>query len=550
MLEEIKRDLWAVDAETDPFKKKRLPKAFLWGAYNLRTGEFLSWSQWDCKDPTKEFMKWASRQNAILWAHNGGKFDWHLGPSEYMDKEKPITIIGGRLAKFTVNNCEFRDSWNILPGKLAKIGDKLDIDISKLERSVRNRHRKEIERYHKQDCVALAQAITAFLERHGLRLTQAGAAMSYWESITGEKADRTDKRFYDRFYPYYFGGRVECFQPGIIERPFTAIDINSAYPFAMLSSHPTGKRYEQGKKLPTCESELSRCFIQLMAKSTGAFPKRRDDGSLWFPSDGLIRQFHITGWEYLAAKETGTLEMPVIGKVIRFNNSTHFKDYVIPLYNERKKHKENEDDIQSNLVKLLLNSLYGKFASDYSRYKEYKIVPNQSVLDYVKMGWKPDGNHDRENMYVSAPLPEVQQRFYNVATAASITGYVRAMLWRVIARSSGVLYCDTDCVMAETIAGAHFDKLALGAWDTDLNGTYGAFAGKKLYAINGTVKSENKWKVASKGVKLTKEQIIRVAKGETVRYERDAPTFKRTVQKRTGQKHTWTDRNVKRTDIK
>lgn len=533
-------EIWAVDSETDPFKKGRVPRAFLWGAYNIHTHE---WREWYGDDSTDQFISWARERDAIFYAHNGGKFDWMLGVSEEIELETPVMLIAGRLARFKVGLAEFRDSWNILPAPLAATGAKDEIDYTKLEREVRGEHMAEIRRYHKQDCIALADAIRAFHEKHGIRLTQAGAAMAYFEQITGKKADKTSKSYYERFEKYYFGGRVEVFRPGITEKPFLGVDINSAYPFAMLERHPCGTKYNIKGKLPSTDSEIGRCFITLLAGSTGAFPVRNEDKSLSFPSDGKVREFHITGWEYLAARDTDTLKTAVIKDVYTFRDSLDFKDYVIPLYEERKVHKTNGDEIQSLLVKLLLNSLYGKFAANPSRYKEYTIVRNESILDWRKMGWKMGGNHTPETMYMEKPVDEKRARYYNVATAASITGYVRAMLWRVIAQSDGVLYCDTDCVMAETVKGVEFDSKTLGAWDIEINGTFGAFAGKKLYAVSDGIK----WKTASKGVRLEKDQIIAVAKGNEVRYEKDAPTFKRTIQK-SGEKHSWIGRNVKRTE--
>ena len=51
---------------------------------------------------------------------------------------------------------------------------------------------------------------------------------------------------------------------------------------------------------------------------------------------------------------------------------------------------------------------------------------------------------------------------------------------------------------------------------------YGAFAGKKLYAIKG---NDGEWKTASKGVRLSAEEICRVAAGEEITYKPENPSF-------------------------
>lgn len=111
-------------------------------------------------------------------------------------------------------------------------------------------------------------------------------------------------------------------------------------------------------------------------------------------------------------------------------------------------------------------------------------------------------------------------RFYNVATAASITGFVRAFLMKSIQATQNPLYCDTDSIVCENASKLLIgDKL--GEWKSEGTGNLGAIAGKKLYAFN----IGKEWKIASKGCKLTKDQIFAIARGESITYEPIAPTF-------------------------
>jgi DNA polymerase elongation subunit (family B) len=125
------------------------------------------------------------------------------------------------------------------------------------------------------------------------------------------------------------------------------------------------------------------------------------------------------------------------------------------------------------------------------------------------------------------PLAEEEMRFFNVATAASITGYVRAFLWRTICalRRSGaeVFYCDTDSITfaGELPAEVKIGK-ELGEWSNDGEFTEGGIAGKKLYAFHGV---DGEWKTGCKGVRLTPEELMKVAAGEVVKYEREAPSY-------------------------
>jgi hypothetical protein len=62
----------------------------------------------------------------------------------------------------------------------------------------------------------------------------------------------------------------------------------------------------------------------------------------------------------------------------------------------------------------------------------------------------------------------------------------------------------------------------LGMFDIEAECDGGGIAGKKLYAFH---KTSGGWKTASKGVRLTPEEILDVARGGIVTYEPDVPTF-------------------------
>lgn len=513
------KPIWAVDCETDPFLFDRVPEPFIWGAKRLFSDEYLEFGD------TESFIVWAESQDAILYAHNGGKFDWRFIESEIGEFE-PLMLINGRFSKFKIGLAEFRDSWNILPIPLATFR-KTEFDYAKLEKDVREQHMPEIRAYLKDDCCDLGELLEAFIETHGVQLTQAGAAMKYWSKLTGIKPPKTRQTFFDKFSEFYYGGRVECFQPGIHEYEFVSGDINSAYPFAMQFQHPWGVMTDNTREIPETDQEIAACFIELTAKSTGAFPYRDPNKTgLSFPNDGKFRRFKITGWEYIAARDTDTLEVSKIHRVIEFMETIDFSDYVNDLYEKRKEAKASGDKARNILYKLLLNSLYGKFGANPDKYKEYMTCPVDLVpaAQESEDDWEWNGgllNYGKMAV-LERPLNDKQKRYFNVATAASITGYVRAMLWRAISASDGVLYCDTDCVMARDLRGVEFDSARLGAWDIEFRATFGAFAGKKLYALKNATGDTKK---ASKGVKISAEKIIRVAEGEEIVYENPAPNF-------------------------
>lgn len=443
-----------------------------------------------------------------------------------MEEESEVMVISGRLAKFRIGKAEFRDSWNIIPVAQGKLTDKVEIeDFSIFERDKRDipRNREIIRERLRKDCTGLYHdMILPFIRQFGLHMTQAGASMSAWRKITGEKKPKTTPEFYNTLKAHYYGGRVECVKVGIIERPFKIVDRNSAYPNAMMDLHPYGTDIFEGQNLPNTDAATSRAFITLTADSTGVFPFRADDNSLVFPADGERRTFHVTGWEYLAARDTGYLSSADIQTVFILSNSIEFRAYLDFFYQMKIDAKRRGDKPAYEAAKRFLNSLYGKFGANPDNYEEYKIIQPR-FIEAAEVG---DGYAFCAELgpwaLMSRPLPEYKQHYFNVATAASITGHVRAGMWRASRKVTGLAYMDTDCLWCETSGDLELDPEKLGFWDVEAECDYGAIAGKKLYAARTT---SGKWKIASKGVRLTPDQIVNIAKGKTVKYLPDAPTF-------------------------
>lgn len=518
------RRIAVVDCETDPFQCGRVPKPFVWGYYD---GErYRQWPENPVPLNAKPFVKFLRDTPQICYAHNGGKFDWHF----LLDQFEPyddVMVINGRIAKGFIGLTECRDSYNILPVPL-KAYKKDDIDYRLMEEDLRYKPEnwRKISEYLKSDCIYLYELVSRFIDAFGLQLTQAGAAMAQWKKISMMDTPRTDAEFYERLSPYYYGGRVQCFRSGIVNTRFSVYDINSAYPRAMMESHPYTSEMEiSDDYMPDAD------FYRVECVSRGAFPFRGEGNpeefaGLRFPDDNQVREYTITGWEYEAAKELGALSRVKVKESIYFPGRTDFRKYIEHFYNMRLRAKAKGNEAESLFAKLLMNSLYGKFAANPENYRNYIIVPMDMIPALDSQGWAFAGELGPWALG-SAPLDESAQRFYNVATGASITGYVRAMLFRAIASSKGMLYCDTDSIACEK-AGS-FVKLGdqLGQWKHEGNFDKAGIAGKKLYIFRGVPGKGGKReiKLASKGARLTEAQLWELARGGDVEFISDVPTF-------------------------
>lgn len=513
----------AVDCETDPFLHGRVPKPFLWGAYD--GGDYRIFQT------TDEFVAWLKSEDCIAYAHNGGKFDFmFLLP--YLEDETKARIIGGRIAEMKFGKATLRDSYSIVPVPLREI-EKDAIDYRLMEEDARDAHLDEIISYLKTDVRVLWLLVTAFRDEAGTALTIAANALKSSRAL-GSDPGRTNYRFDECFRKFYYGGRTECFQPGTHEE-LSVYDIRSSYPFAMSQDHATGDLRENFPSLDYVpENERGRCFITLQCYSDGAFPVRTKTG-IDFPRK--FDEFSVTGWEYLIASKHGLIRNARIKNVTHFTAAINFSAYVEKWYAHKEKHRPRrtvEERAQYTIGKILMNSLYGKLAQNPLHFHDYKICDPGTPIDYDD-GWELFALFQEKEIHrrpvafdfvykhgvdwVKKPL------FYNVATGASITGLARANLLDAIMTvgRERVIYCDTDSLVLHGRERPPLDlSVRLGAWNCEGEAAIGHFAGKKLYALRMDDGTE---KIASKGCKMTFDNLRSIVGGEKVTWRSDAPSF-------------------------
>jgi hypothetical protein len=520
---------------------------FLWGLYNGHTDTYYQF------ETVAELSKWFieyERDNGgtLFYAHNGGKFDYHFFRDE-INSDENILIINGRLAKFKVGEHEFRDSLNIFPNtKLKDFGIKSDIDYAKMEASIRSIHMPEISAYLKQDCVGLWIVIDRYLKDYGKQLTQAGASMRVWQKMANREAPRQTRSQYLELKRWYYGGRVQCFESGVKRTNFEVVDINSAYPFAMRHCHPISTIPIKRERLPRTDVEIGPCMLTIRCISkAGAFPYRQQS-ELFFPEDErTVREYHVTGWEFIAARDNDAIKEIVFVEILQFPEILNFKNYIDHFFGAREEARKRGDVAGRTFCKYFMNSLYGKFGANCENYAEYVIASSDSMEAWLEKGYieyKPWG--DRVLMVrnpTEEELDDIQGkwRYYNIATAASVTGFVRAYLYRALQRSQGAIYCDTDSIKARSFGTDLRMGNDLGLWKHEYSGDYFAICGKKLYAdhiagrpwtYNPTEenKENQNWKIASKGANLAAlenapQLIEKIAMGEIIRYNPAVPTF-------------------------
>lgn len=533
--------IYTMDIETDPFARCKVPVPFLIGFYDgLSFWHFKSDKHSTCVEKMRQFLEDETVDPGIIYMHNGGRFDFFYLLDFF---EGRTTIINSRIVSAFMplgdnpktrfekhNRFEFRDSYAIMPFPLAEYR-KDKIDIQWLSRELRDAHMGEIVSYLQGDCVYLWDLCNGFQTEFGDHKTIASAAFSelakfhHYESMPW----RMDKELREA---YYFGGRVQCFESGVVTKPVSIYDVNSMYPYVMKEFlHPTGWSIAVDTKIhgwnydgTPSKEKLKTFFVTAEGVNLGAFPTRLDDGSVDFTVGRGI--FHVTIHEWLAAIQLGKFRPDRIITAHSFLDYSKFHLFVDHYYEARKKAKASGDKMHSLFYKYILNSAYGKFGINPANYFNWKITKTEDARPKGE-GWTLE-NISHARYFIWKQPSQLFWNVKNIAAAASITGAARSVLLRAIAGAKDVLYCDTDSLICGEAGDAEampMDDTRLGAWKLEGSGIVTAIAGKKTYAV---FDSESKCvKHACKGVNLEPTDILRVANGEEIFTFRDAPTFKR-----------------------
>lgn len=530
---ETQKRLCVADSETDPFFGKRIPEPFTWGFYD---GE--SYVDFWGDDCTKQFIDYLRTERAgdklIIYIHNLGGYDYRwLAP--YIDEGTFPSIINGRVSSVYIAGHEFRDSYRIIPVAL-KVYQKDTFDYSKMEREVREQYKSEILLYQQHDCLYLHELVVGFFDYFGDRPTIGNTAMNYLQHFHGFERLRAPQDA--KLRPFFMGGRCQAFMTGVYPGKWKVFDVNSMYPAVMRDfSHPISAAQILGRTV-----QKKTAFVTWEGENYGGVPVRGAAGELSFVEKR--GRFHTTVHEFEAAQDTGSIRVQRIIQTIGFETWTRFDAFIDHFYHLRLQAKDVGDKMGDLFYKLIMNSAYGKFAQDPSKYENYcvsvgeKGIPTDDMFDAVENpnGWRPRFTADGM-VYWARPSNTRFTGYFNVGVGASITGAARSVLLRAIRQAKRPAYCDTDSLICEDFRGEQ-DAKKLGAWKLEAEGDLFACAGKKLYALFSATEIPGAetaiwngrayWcvKKASKGAVLSAQEILRVAMGDVVRYKSDRPNFK------------------------
>lgn len=514
-----KKPIAVIDFETDPFLYGRTPEPFAVEFYS-DTQTVVFWGE-DCHKQLVKFLQELSTPH-LIYAHNGGKFDFHFLHEWIEDKDAKgnpaLLIIKSRIVKCMLAGHELRDSFAALPVPLRDFGGKLDIDYAHMEKEVREEHKAEILEYLHMDCVVLYNAVTAFTERFGRQLTIGGTAIKQIKKL---HPFRNQNSVHDgTFRPFYHGGRVQCFGGGRLPGPWKLFDVNSMYPYAMKAfNHPINGVFDCRNTLP--DSFDVPYFVRFRGSNRNAIPTRSEDGELVFNQEA--GEFWVCSHELKIALEHDLVTIDKILDCWVSQDYCNFAEFVDIFSNEKIEAKRRGDVLTYVFSKLLMNSGYGRMGINPANFEDW-LIHRVGYDDEARL---EEGKYERQADYGDLELwarqaPIKEEDFCDVAIAASITSAARALLLEGLQYADTPIYCDTDSIICRDFHGDK-DPYRLGAWDLEKTADYCAIGGKKLYALYNA--DDEVIKLSTKGGTLSLAEVLSICDGDTVSFKNDAPTF-------------------------
>jgi len=254
-----------------------------------------------------------------------------------------------------------------------------EIETGKSERSYFDwQQYQKIKEYNRLECVKgveMMQAIYAMTESQGLTPRRwygssavGNLALRKWkvsEYMRRTVEENMSPYFWEAITRAYFGGRIEAFKLGSFENVH-AYDICSAYPHAIAGLPSTRENhfiYTQKYRPGFAVWHVRYNFPKSV--NIGVFPFRLADGSIKFPLCG-------EGWYWnpevaVALKHWSKYVDVIEGYYIANpNKTTPFRKLFPALYKKRQAYKR-KGDLNHYILKIVLNSIYGKFAQKVGR---------------------------------------------------------------------------------------------------------------------------------------------------------------------------------------
>lgn len=450
----------------------------------------------------------------ILFAHNMG-YDFRLLDG-VRELEKRGWIADHHYIKHRVFILEYKkdgnslsiwDTYNYVQASLEEIGK--TVGKEKMGHFQDHVTKRELAVYCMNDTEIIylfIRKMVEFLEKHELsklKPTIAGLSFNIFRHCFYDKKK-------DPIYIHdwknaikleresYSGGITDCFRVGQINEMTYKLDINSMYPHIMRENplpdkllfyscnpeHDLLKYYNELKKdylvIARCKVRIPEEYAYILT----SMEVGRDTKSVL--TYGEMEVVKCSPELDFVEKYGEILE---IKELAVYSSKRLFTDFIDFFYQKRLDYKKEGDKVNEKFCKLVLNSLYGKWAQramvqtelkpddplyiDYENMKNYAKKEGLSERDHAItdiLGDKPKNYTFTElgNRVFSEEITDDNSIDSFVAIASFITSYARMLLVDYIIKAGreNVFYCDTDSLFVSEKGlerlESHIDQNKLG----------------------------------------------------------------------------------------
>lgn len=424
----------------------------------------------------------AENAGAWFYAHAGGLYDFRF-ILEYLvalnrSDIRVSAIFSGSSAiiiQLRKGNKKwwFIDSYWLLRQPLRKIGEWLGFPkASQEDGEIFYADFKSLCEYNYIDCKVLWHAIDAFettlLQLGGqLEMTVASSALGLFRRAFLRDKIRTCPQLNETARNAYIASRVEVIRQSCESANY--YDINSSFPYAMTFDAP-GNFLKSNRRIPDDDRfYMADCTITVPEMYLPPIPYRADSHRIFFPS-GTWRNWLTRTDVELLQECSGILH--TVHEVWHFERFGQLREYAERIYELR---KVSKSEAEKQILKILLNSLYGKFGEASVKSKMWLNPPSEFFSE----------TEGKKRFELSPGIwlvdEEINIPHAHVPIAAHITAVARKVLYDHMRGCSDVYYCDTDgfaCNPADNFPTSP----ELGALKLEKIVQKGIFAAPKLYA--------------------------------------------------------------------
>jgi hypothetical protein len=437
------------------------------------------------------------------------------------DPSGPLCMVWKR-DDYTIKFVNLANWWGMRP--LKSIGEtigeyKAGVDPTEARYRHADRNRADWNRlssYCRQDAYVVQHAVRVwsdFCKSHDMgtfAITQAGQSLNAYRHrfMVQPIFLHADPHTSQLEREAYMGARTECFRIGEFVGRYHVLDVNSLYPSVMLdNTYPTKLvghlRYERQigptpvdrvHALQRAVENHERCLVARVSVNVtderGRVVPTRHAGRLVYPTG----HFHtvLTTRECALALARGIVVD--VHELATYESGRIFTRYIQELYDLRLRYKREGNTVFTEIVKVFMNSLYGKFGQH--SYQWEKVKDDINIEPGSVRVWLHDEQraaHYRRLGDLTEQRSEQKEDSYNAfpAIAAHIIAdaRVRITLLRETAGESHVWYCDTDSLFTDDVGAAQLhdagvvDDNALGKLKLEKTASWMKITGLKDYTF-------------------------------------------------------------------